>query len=339
MTDASQRLNLLGTAAKSFLIEHPRLTEALERMDRLRAIGRKTIGKPQKILPIIGPSGSGKSTNIDAWRAKIVVKENIPAHNPHPVLHVTLSAKATVKSLGADILHALGENGLPIEVIADMLGRQRGRRARVADPMNDLKDAQIMYAAATALKIAGVQLLALDEIHHLVHTDGSIKTAWSVSETLKRLADAGVCPIAVIGTYEARRIISAKNNPQFAGRCTSPIKLDPLDISVPNELELFAGYVFALGGHYYDSGIFPQPQNLTREDFLACYYDVSKGVIGDVSRLTEAAAEYAIRRGSKTIDREDLSLATRHWAMSLDITDHDPWMLGARDLKTIKERT
>ncbi|WP_400768741.1 TniB family NTP-binding protein [Methylosinus sporium] len=334
----SQQLQLLGSASKTFLIEHPRLTEAVDRMDKLREIGRDTIGKPQKILPVIGPSGSGKSTNIRAWRDKIVITENIRQDAPHPVLHVTLSAKATVKTLGADILHALGENGLPIEVISDMLGRQRGRRARVADPMNDLKDAQVMYAAATALKIAGVQLLALDEIHHLVHSDGAIKTAWSVSETLKVLADTGVCPIAVIGTYEARRLISASNNPQFVQRCTTPIALDPLDISIPDELILFAGYVNSLGKQYHRAGIFPEPQNLTREDFLACYYDVSGGVIGTVSRLTEAAADYAIRRGAKTIDREDLSLATRRWAMSLDITDHDPWANGARDLQTIKKR-
>ncbi|PWB82905.1 MAG: hypothetical protein C3F11_09390 [Methylocystaceae bacterium] len=194
-----------------------------------------------------------------------------------------------------------------------------------------------MYAAATALKLANVELLALDEIHHLIHSDGATKTAWSVSENLKVLADSGVCPIALLGIDKAKRLISATNNPQLAGRCDVPLMLDPLDPSIPEDLKLFAGYVLALGRKYCEFGIFPRPQELTREDFLACYYDVSKGVIGAVSRLTEAAAECAIRRGSDTIDREDLSLATRRWAMPLDITDHDPWRLGARDLKIIRQ--
>jgi hypothetical protein len=338
MEDVGSRLTLLGTANKEFLIPHPRMVEAFERMDDLRAIGTQTRGKPQMILPIIGPSRSGKSKNVETWCKQIAAHENIPENSPHPILHVSLSSKASIKSVAADIIHALGKHGLPIEIVADMLGRQRGRRGRAFDPMIDLKESQVMYAAATALEAARIELLAIDEIHHLVNSDDAKKTAWSVSEALKNLADTGVCPMAVLGTYEARRIISAKNNPQFAGRCTEPIELDPLDMSIPNDLKLFVGYVAALGNLYSEHGIFPEPQRLTREDFLACFYDVSQGVIGIVSGLVQAAAAHAIRRHSDTIDREDLSLATRRWAMGLDMTDHDPWTNGARDLKIIDRR-
>lgn len=336
MTTAA-RMTRFQTAYKSIRIEHPRLRDAHVRLTEARDLGRATRGTPQKIMPIIGPSGSGKSTIFDTW-ADAVSRDAPGPGSSRPVLRVTLSAKATVKQLGIDILHGLGHHGLPFEVIDDLGARRTIGRARRSDPLARAVQPQIMHATLTALTNARVELLAIDEIHHLVDSDGKTRTAWSVSETLKVMTDIGVCPIVVIGTYAAHRIIYADNNPQFAGRCSCPIVLDPLDHSLKDEVSLFAGYVAAIGENLRAPGMFDVKQDLLRDDFLECFYDVSGGVIGTVSRLVEHAAMFAIRRGSEVVDKADLSMATRSWAMALRITDHDPWRNGARDLKVARKR-
>lgn len=333
MITIKEKVKRLDVQMKRFRIDHPRLTEGIERLDAMREAGLESKGEPQLILPIIGPSGSGKTTTVLAWRDDIAEREGRARTEAHKILMVKLSANANVKQLGADIFHALGENGLPREVVADMLGRQGTRLGRPIDPLADLKAPQIMHAAATALSLAGTEYLVIDEIHHLVHKDTGRATKWSVSETLKSLADSGVCPIAVVGTYEARCLLTAENNDQFVQRCAEPISLDPLDISYGDECELFAGYITALGTKFAEHGIFPDDQRFDREDFIACFYDLSGGVIGRASRLARIAGEITIRRGSEMIERQDLSRAVRRWAIPFKITDHDPWANGPRDFK------
>ncbi|MCW6509868.1 TniB family NTP-binding protein [Lichenifustis flavocetrariae] len=337
MTSQTERLLNSGIAFQEMLVMHPRLTQTHQRLDELRALGRATRGKPQKILPIIGPSGSGKTTNFKTWRDGVATSVLPGSNSPPAILHVTLSAKCSVKQLGADILQALGQFGLPVDIVDDLRGRQRGRRTRLIDPFHDLKDAVLMYAAAVALDNAGIELLAIDELHHLIDKDQKGKIAWTVSEALKVLADMGVCPVAVIGTSTAMRIVSAKNNPQFAARCAAPVMLDPLDITLKGDRTLFIGYIASLSKLLIKHGVFDEDQGLTREDFVACFYDVSRGVVGTVSRLVDNASAIAIREGKDRIGREHLSEATRTWAMPMDLTDHDPWMKGPRDLKLLKK--
>ena len=323
----------MKTLMKDIRIPHPRLEDAHARLHRLRMVGNGSRRKPQRILPILGPSYSGKSTIVKDFREQIAISER-PAAGRHPVLHVTLSAKSTIRGLGADIIDALEQDGLPEEVLADLVGARMARRkGNVGDSLNQTR---AMRVATRLLELAGVELLIIDEVHHFVHSDGAKKTAWSVSEELKNFAITGVCPLVVIGVGEARRIISRANNIQFVQRCEPPIIMAPLNNELKDEAQMFTDYADALDKQLRETGIFDRLSDLAAGRNLECLYDVSAGVIGTVSNLVEIAAEIAIARKAASIGPEDLSAATERWAIPFGYVEKNPWRKRPRTLAQMR---
>ncbi len=128
--------------------------------------------------------------------------------------------------------------------------------------------------------MARVELLVIDEMHHLVRSDKAGRTAWEVTEALKNLARAGVCPIAIVGVDRARNLVNHELNAQFTSRCDVPVFLTPLDIAVGKEREMFAGFVQALNIAMVKHGLFDCSSEPTQGDWMSCVYDVSAGVMG-----------------------------------------------------------
>lgn len=199
----------------------------------------------------------------------------------------------------------------------------------IADPKGTIP--QILHLAVRALSLAKIEMLVIDEMQHLIQSETQ-KTMWSVADAIKWLSIKGVCAISCVGIRSIMNVISATSNrSQFAIRCREPILLNPVDMSVPEQRLTFIGYLLALDERLVSHGIFEEKSNLAQQDWIDCFYDVSHGILGRASRLVEAAASVAIRQGRVTITREDLSYATERWAMTLSLTDHDPWREGARD--------
>ncbi|WP_159731624.1 TniB family NTP-binding protein [Methylosinus sp. Ce-a6] len=319
-----------------FRIPFPRVTETQEDLDTLRATGRKSIGMQQKILPIFGPSQSGKSTIIKDWRERIQRREK-PAAGRHPILHVELTSNATIKSLGIDIIAALDHDALPDAIVDDASKRLDKKRAttREGDVFRDTSIDRVLYQALTALQNANTEVLVIDELHHLVTTNTD-KRRWKVTEALKWITLKGVCPLVLVGIDDARTVVDAHTNPQIAGRCLPPVLLSPLNLGDLREKKMFAGYIMALDKKIVEHGLLPQESGLLQGDWLACFHDVSKGVIGTVAHLLAVAVVNAIKRKSSRVELEDLDYATRRWAIPLKHTDdHNPWINGPRDLRVI----
>lgn len=325
---------------EKFRIPMPRVQEAQEDLDTLRKTGRKSVGRQQKILPIFGPSQAGKSTIIKDWRERIQRKEK-PAPGRHPIVHVELTANATIKSLGIDIIAALDTDALPDAVIDDAGNRRQRVRAntRVGDVFRDTNVDRVLYQALAALENAGAEVLVIDEAHHLV-TTATDKRRWKVTESLKWMTLKGVCPLVLVGIDDARVIVDAGTNPQVAGRCLSPILLSPLNLGDAEERTMFAGYILALDKKIVEHGLLPGESGLIQDNWVACFHDVSKGVIGTVAHLVAVAVVNAMKRGSQRVELMDLDYATRKWAIPLGHTDgHNPWIKGPRDLRVIEADT
>ncbi len=94
---------------------------------------------------------------------------------------------------------------------------------------------QLLRRAYNHLELAQTEVLVLDELQHLINTDTTRATAWSVTETIKRMLIRGACPMILIGTEEARPVLLT--NPQMKSRCLEPIFLDPLEYKLPDEWE------------------------------------------------------------------------------------------------------
>lgn len=305
----------------NFRIPHPRLVEVGKRLDEMRNVaeasraewiarGRPKKRMPMKFLPVIAPSGSGKSTSVAMYLEDVVGKEAF-GKNHRPVVHVTLSSEATTKRLGSDILEEFGD----------------------PDPETGTAP-QLMRRTYNALEVAETDVLVIDEIQHLIHADTGQRTAWSVTETLKRMLIRGACPLVLMGTPEAKSVLLSNN--QMKQRALEPVFLEPLDIQVAEERTMFIEHVAGIDLKMVEHGLAQEPSGLVVGDLPACFYDVSKGVIGTVSNLVMVAAKHAARDGRRGVTREDLSHATRRWAIPTGISDHDPFANGARDLKQLK---
>lgn len=320
----SERIAYARNEFRRFRIPHPRLLRIADEIAIMRTasrqarqewLARERKGKriPQKFLPIIGPSGSGKSTCIMHYLETAIAAERLD-EEIRPVVHVTLSAQATTKRLGSDILEEYEDPDFEEGTASKLLRR-----------------------ASNHIDAAGTEVLVLDEIHHLINNDNSMsaqgggKTAWSVTETIKRLLIRGACPLILIGTEQAKPLLL--KNPQFKERCYPPIFLNPLDLSIGDERAMFLDHCAGFDLKLVEHGIFQRLSGLIADDIPACMYDVSRGVIGTASNVFEAAAELALRRGDDRIRRDDLSAAVRTWAMPLEIIDHDPFDGGAPRLR------
>ena len=323
MTNQEERQAYARREFRKFRIVHPRLERIRREIEIMREVGRanrdewiekgrKGKRSPHKFLPIIGPSGSGKSTCIEHY---IETTPDVSRRNDdlRPMLHVTLSAQARVKTLASDILEAYGDPDF-----------EEGTAAK------------LMRRAANHSDVGETDLIVLDEIHHTINTDGTGvetggkggKTAWSVTETIKRWLIRGTCPLILIGTEEAKPLLL--KNPQFKNRCLEPIFLNPLDVSLQEERGIFLDHCAGFDLKLVEHGIMKSCSGLIAGDIPLCMYDVSGGVIGIASNVFEVACERAIRRGARKISRDDLDEAVQNWAIPLGITDHNPFRNGVR---------
>lgn len=286
-------------AFKSVFIPYPKHMEVHVQMDYLQKLGRRTIGQPQMGLRVLAPSGSGKST---AARAFI---EAVERRRPRtatfvPVVKVDLERGSTPKKLMMSILLAFGD-----------LHAGHG---------NELALKNRVFACFERL---GTELLIVDEFQHLNYRSG-IKN--DVTDTLKGMLDAGVIPMAFLGTEEATPLFV--RNLQLNGRLLPPCDLHPLSARRPEDQRMFATFVAKLERVVVERGVLPELSNLAGDNLLPGLFEVSDGVIGRVCRLFEAALVHALRRGADKLERADISWATEHWAMEQAFIERNPFAGG-----------
>lgn len=309
------------TQFRLFRIPLSRLSRIAEELDALREIarlsreqwdaaGRRGKRPEQKFLPIIGPSGAGKSTAIAAY-AEALPQATDTNHRFGQIVHVTLSAQATTKRLGSDILEAYEDPDF-----------EQGSATK------------LLRRANNHIEMARTRILVLDEIHHLIDNDKGGKTAWSVTETIKKILISGTCPLVLVGTELSLPLLTTNN--QLKNRGYPPIILPALDLDEPLDRQTFLEHVAGFDLKLVEHKIFARRSNLVAGDIPACVYDVSRGIIGVAANLFENAAVAAIRRNGDSIERRDLQEAVRTWAIPFKVTDYDPFEHGARELKVKK---
>lgn len=303
---------------RKFRIPHPHVARIAREISVLRKVGQASRAEweakgrrgariPQKFLAIIGTSQVGKSTAVQNYLEMVVAAEDHDDQT-EPVLHVTLTSQATTKSLGSDILEAYEDVEFDTGTARSLLRR-----------------------ASIQIESARTDVLVLDEIHHLIDNDKNGTTAWSVTETIKRMLIRGACPFIIMGTEKARPLLL--NNSQFKGRTYTPLFLDPLDLAHPAERQTFIEHCAGFDLKLVEHGIFPRPSGLVRGEIPAALYDVSGGVIGTASAVFEAATEAAIRGGRDAVILDDISDAIDDWAIPLQYTDYNPITQGLREIR------
>lgn len=281
---------------KEAFIPYPKHMELHVQLDYRQKLGRQTIGRPQMGLRVLAPSGSGKSTAALAYIA--AVERSRPRTDTFiPVVKVDLERGSTPKKLMMSILIAYGD-----------LHAGHG---------NELTLRRRVFACVERFQ---TELLLVDECQHLNYRNGAKN---DVTDTLKGLLDAGLLPMAFLGTEEATPMFV--RNLQLNGRLLPPCDLHPLSARRPEDQQLFATFVSKLEQIVVERGVLPQLSTLAADKMLPGLFEVSDGVIGRVCRLFEAALVHALRRGAHKLERADISWATERWGMEQAFIDRNPF--------------
>lgn len=327
-------------AFENMRIQHPRIRGAHQVLDDAREAGRLTPLSPKRYVEFFAPSHSGKSMAIRTYIEDKVVDEAIAkghfaadedrqeiAKKQKIVLHVTLSPNASVRSMAADILRALG------------------------DPRADIGDGPVLLRRvyeylsgtykdpATGQEIGRqTELVILDEIQHLssskaARPDGLWKKSHvirstDVTDTLKTMMIRGLVPMVFVGIPEAREHLAIDT--QLTNREMDKIDFSPLRWSNADDQEIFMEYCAEAAGKLVEHNLLPEPTDLLADDTPGKLWAASAGCIGVVSRILEEAVLHALKRGGRSVDYNDLLLAVDTRAIPNNMCTYNPFREGPR---------
>jgi TniB protein len=291
-------------AMDAIFIEHPRVRDAHSKFEFLIEHGLKKKAGGKLCLALIADSQSGKSALLEHFANSKNTAEALAEHHI-PVLHVTLEANTTRKGLAHNILEAIEELGFEV-------GSHSG------------SETILLRRVRIALNNARVQLLILDEFHHLVNSDNT-NVAFSVSETIKRMLIKGVCPIVMSGIKEAER---ALKNRQLMQRALPPIVLDPLTANNPADLKLFIEFLARYARSIEQAGIAKNATAIVREDMPACLLEVSQGVLGTACNIVKQSVTTMTYAGRNSLERSDFAEATNSSFVQTGLYSRNPFIHG-----------
>lgn len=170
--------------ANKLIILHPRFREAVD------LLGRCHQGSQQAREPycgaVLGASGVGKTSVVDHYLRQHPSQET-DTSTRQPVLKVTLQPNASPKGIAADLLLALGDPAWCRGTVQTLTSR-----------------------AVKLLEHCGVELIVLDEFHHLFDVDQA-KVMTKASQWLKVLIVNTRIPVVVCGMPEAEYVLSAEH--------------------------------------------------------------------------------------------------------------------------------
>lgn len=298
------------TTFESLHITHDALAKAHEQFDAVRLAHAKTKnnGKPRRCLCIFAPSHSGKSHTVSSYIHNTVLPCLVTedpslaamdadelARKQKKVVHVTLSAQATPKSLATDILIAF-EDPNPDK------GTKQSLWGRVYKLIRDL----------------GVEMLVIDEVQHLANKRIKMSATGdqivfdhsrdqNVADTLKVMMIRGSVPLVFMGILQARDLVMAST--QFKGRVLDEIEFETPRWAVEKERLDFMSFCGRLALKLKETGLFEEPPPLVNDDIPSRLYVASRGRLGLLCRIVEKATILALTRGNKVLTRKDLEEA------------------------------
>lgn len=249
-----------------------RLVEAeLEKIHHLGHLGSH--GESANCLLITGESGSGKTASLRAHEQRYPVVHE-PFRDRRPVLYVDTPARCSIKSLA--------------EVIAVKLG--------IPKPSGSV--ATLTERIAHHLKHQGVELLIIDEFHHLVDRK-SQAVAFDVADWVKTLLNEGLVPIVLAGLPSAKKVL--EYNEQLQRRSIGHIALQPFNWDA--DRAEFLSVLKAL------ETVLPVPCDLGDEATAFRIHSFSTGRIGYITQLLEVASLIALDEKAGVIDHSILARA------------------------------
>jgi hypothetical protein len=259
--------------ASQLLVLHPRFRKAVELLERCRQ-GSRTGGDPV-CGAILGASGVGKTSVVDHYCRLHPPKETETATR-QPVLKVTLQPDARPKGIAADLLFALGDPAWSSGTVQTLTNR-----------------------AVRLLQHCGVELIVLDEFHHLFDADRS-KVMTKASQWLKVLIVNTRIPVVVCGMPEAEYILRAEHTER---RFKERLSLACFTWRTAQGRREFRGMLKKLD----ETLPMTEVSNLDQPETAGRLYLACRGVPDYLMTLLRDAAAEAIHHGKESIEHADLA--------------------------------
>jgi hypothetical protein len=299
------RPDSLLAQANTALILYPRFKELHADIRQCQRLS--TVAGEAQCMSLEGPTGAGKSTLVQEY-ASAVPRVETKHGSCIPVLYLETPSPVTVKGLAAFMLETLGDPLAHKGAVWSMNSR-----------------------LTTLLKACHVELVILDDFHHLLQTE-TLRNMLVVSDWLKVMIKATGIPFLTVGV-EGKVEQVLKANPQlsrlFAVRETlrpfpwdtdghmeaankpgsSPRKGRPVDPR-RSSFGQFVQYAEEVMG-------LPLVTPLDRIDLLGRLHYATDGVVANIMNLLRYAQEHALNRGGTAIELRDLS-----WAFDKRLVKH-----------------
>ncbi|MDR6144903.1 RNA binding exosome subunit [Sphingomonas sp. SORGH_AS870] len=237
-------------------------------------------------------TNAGKSRMIEALVAEAALRreeEGLPS-NKYQIIVVELNEATSVKSFFRNILKALDDS----------------HWNNKHDTIDDLEDRIHHFC-----RKLGVQGLVGDEVQHL---DKKSSDATGVTNRLKSFLNRGIVPLILVGNEKAEAFF--EKNTDLAARLGTPLVLKPLDPrNDRTDGKLFTAFCKKLDASMVKAKIVDEPAGLDKAGLRSQLVAVSGGHVGRVCRVVCEATIHALWRGSPKVEKHDLSVATRRYAM------------------------
>mgnify|MGYP002623709455 FL=1 len=259
--------------ANKLLVLHPRFREAVGVLKHCH--DSKACGGEPVCGAILGASGTGKTSVVDHY-IRQHPREETETATRQPVLKVTLQPDARPKGIAADILLALGDPAWSSGTVQTLTNR-----------------------ANKLLQRCGVELIVLDEFHHLFDMD-RLKVMTKASQWVKVLIVNTGIPVVVCGMPESEHVLRAEHTERrFKERQT----LHCFSWRTPPGRREFCGMLKKLD----DSLPLAQISGLAEQQLAGRFYLACRGVPDYLMTLVRGALAEALRRGSEQIELSDLA--------------------------------
>ncbi|WP_168926776.1 TniB family NTP-binding protein [Nitrincola schmidtii] len=256
-------------------IVHPGFKSALQNINMIHA----TRGFVPRGMMFVGETGVGKTTILEYYRELYCTENGLdikPVRGKYPVLLIRLQADSGKRSFLFNLCVELGIT------------------PNLRETVNDLE-----RRAITLLKNRGVELVLLDEFHHLASRNGK-KNLESLGDLLKNLMDLTKIPFVLAGTLTALTVL--ENHPELQRRFAASTRLFNLSL---DDMESSEKFQRVLGACQKNCGI--PCIKLNTDEMLERFLLASRGRIGVITAIIETAINMS--DSSKGITMEDLKFA------------------------------
>jgi hypothetical protein len=260
-------------AVNTLLVLHPRFRDAVNLLKRCHEDSRRSAEPVCGAL--LGTSGVGKTTVIDHYRRSFPVEETETATRQR-VLKVTLQPNAKPKGIAADILFALRDPAWSSGTVQTLTNR-----------------------AVHLLEHCGVELIILDEFHHLFDSERS-RVMTQAAQWLKVLIVNTRIPVVVSGMPEATYVLNAEHTERrFKDRLTFRC----FNWRTQPGRREFCGMLKKLD----DTIPLVKVSGLAIPDLAGRIYLACRGIPDYLMTLIRGAVREAIERGAEVIVLSDLA--------------------------------